>query len=90
MSRDLDDEDYYMSQGGMIPIKWTAPEVIKSTVSKYVINIKAPLLLSVLSLSRLSTSGSTPQRVMCGALVYWCMRCGALDTHHLEVRHLMR
>lgn len=28
MSRDLDDEDYYMSQGGMIPIKWTAPEVI--------------------------------------------------------------
>ena len=31
MSRDLDDEDYYMSQGGMIPIKWTAPEVIKSS-----------------------------------------------------------
>ena len=28
MSRDLDDEDYYMSQGGIIPIKWTAPEVI--------------------------------------------------------------
>ena len=27
MSRDLDDQDYYMSDGGMIPIKWTAPEV---------------------------------------------------------------
>ena len=27
MSRDLDDQDYYMSEGGMIPIKWTAPEV---------------------------------------------------------------
>ncbi len=28
MSRDLDDDDYYVSQGGKIPIKWTAPEVI--------------------------------------------------------------
>ena len=29
MSRDLSDSDYYVSQGGQIPIKWTAPEVIK-------------------------------------------------------------
>ena len=28
MSRDLADEDYYLSQGGQIPIKWTAPEAI--------------------------------------------------------------
>ncbi len=28
MSRDLADEDYYMSQGGKIPVKWTAPEAI--------------------------------------------------------------
>jgi hypothetical protein len=27
MSRDLDDNDYYVSNGGKIPIKWTAPEV---------------------------------------------------------------
>ena len=27
LSRDLEDEDYYISQGGKIPIKWTAPEV---------------------------------------------------------------
>ena len=27
MSRDLMDESYYVSHGGMIPIKWTAPEV---------------------------------------------------------------
>ena len=27
MSRDLMDEDYYMSHGGQIPVKWTAPEV---------------------------------------------------------------
>ena len=26
MSRDLVNDDYYMSQGGKIPIKWTAPE----------------------------------------------------------------
>ena len=31
MSRDLSDSDYYVSQGGKIPIKWTAPEVIDET-----------------------------------------------------------
>ena len=29
MSRDLADETYYISRGGKIPIKWTAPEVRK-------------------------------------------------------------
>ena len=28
MSRDLAEEDYYVSQGGKIPVKWTAPEAI--------------------------------------------------------------
>ena len=27
MSRELLDEDYYVSHGGKIPVKWTAPEV---------------------------------------------------------------
>lgn len=27
MSRDLAQQDYYISQGGQIPVKWTAPEV---------------------------------------------------------------
>ena len=27
MSRNLEDEDYYISHGGKIPVKWTAPEV---------------------------------------------------------------
>ena len=30
MSRDLMDENYYISHGGKIPVKWTAPEVIGS------------------------------------------------------------
>ena len=28
MSRDLADETYYISHGGMIPVKWTAPEAL--------------------------------------------------------------
>ena len=28
MSRDLQDADYYVSTGGKIPIKWTAPEAL--------------------------------------------------------------
>ncbi len=27
MSRELMDESYYVSHGGKIPVKWTAPEV---------------------------------------------------------------
>ena len=32
MSRDLSDSDYYVSHGGKIPIKWTAPEVTKELI----------------------------------------------------------
>ena len=28
MSRDLADEQYYVSHGGKIPVKWTAPEAL--------------------------------------------------------------
>ena len=28
MARDLADEEYYISRGGKIPVKWTAPEAI--------------------------------------------------------------
>ena len=27
MSRDVVDENYYVSKGGKVPVKWTAPEV---------------------------------------------------------------
>ena len=29
MSRDLQDETYYRSHGGMVPVKWSAPEAIQ-------------------------------------------------------------
>ena len=28
MSRDLQDADYYVSSGGLIPVRWTAPEAV--------------------------------------------------------------
>ena len=28
MSRDLMDENYYVSHGGKVPVKWTAPKVL--------------------------------------------------------------
>ena len=33
MSRDLMEENYYVSHGGKIPVKWTAPEAL--TYHKY-------------------------------------------------------
>ena len=36
LSRDLLDENYYITKGGMIPWRWTAPEVIvQFTVCKH-------------------------------------------------------
>ena len=35
MSRDLADETYYISRGGKIPVKWTAPEVKYSLVINF-------------------------------------------------------
>ena len=29
LSRDLEDENYYTSSGGLVPVKWTAPEAIR-------------------------------------------------------------
>lgn len=29
LSRDLQDEDYYVSHGGLVPVRWTAPEAIQ-------------------------------------------------------------
>ena len=28
LSRNLDEETYYFSHGGMVPVKWTAPEAV--------------------------------------------------------------
>ena len=33
MSRDLENDSYYISHGGMIPVKWTAPEVMLANYS---------------------------------------------------------
>ena len=29
LSRDLQDDDYYIAHGGLIPVRWTAPEALK-------------------------------------------------------------
>ena len=33
MSRDLIDDNYYITSGGKIPVKWTAPEVLIKLVT---------------------------------------------------------
>ena len=35
MARDVSDDTYYMSSGGKIPLKWTAPEVSTLILSQY-------------------------------------------------------
>ena len=82
MSRDLADETYYVSSGGMIPIKWTAPEVGYSCIMTSA--HKCCLY------HRLYTIRSTPQPVMCGVLGVSCMRYGVSDTNHLKTTLMLR
>ena len=42
MSRDLADENYYVSHGGKIPVKWTAPEVSHRFTSCHSIRVENP------------------------------------------------
>ena len=81
MSRDLADADYYLSQGGKIPVKWTAPEVYIILYTGYA---AGKAIIIGYSIYRPSYTRSTPLPVMCGALVVSCMRYGVLDTNHLK------
>ena len=29
LSRDLEDDDYYLAHGGLVPVRWTAPEALQ-------------------------------------------------------------
>ncbi len=81
MSRDLEDTNYYISQGGIIPVKWTAPEVCKYV---HIIIMKLHFKL-IMYHYRPSTTKSTPLPVMCGALVVSCMKYGVSDSNLLNI-----
>ena len=83
MSRDLADADYYVSHGGKIPVKWTAPEVQYISLAYRIMHAMVTEMLC-----RLFTTRSTQLPVMCGALVVSCMRYGVSDINHLKVTQM--
>ena len=52
MSRDLVYESFYTSCGGMIPVKWTAPEVVRNLCADTYIVIDARAMLVTHSLHK--------------------------------------
>ena len=99
MSRDLQDENYYISNSRKIPVKWTAPEVgfiyqdFPTLLHSFVLfnksKCKNVFLFSPLCI-RLFTFGNIPLKVMFGVLELCCMRFGALDTNHLKITQIKR
>ena len=90
MSRDLDKSSYYVSQGGLIPIKWTAPEVHKTIhlqcthlVELYILQIEFDLQPAHIPQSRHCTIESIPVPLMSGALECSCLRYGQWVGSHL-------
>ena len=57
MSRDLEDGAYYVSQGGKIPVKWTAPEVRNMLAySNVIVQILITVRLQALHFKKYSTA----------------------------------
>ncbi len=84
MSRTVTD-DYYISHGGPIPVKWTAPEVI------FIFNYESTMLPYYYWLSyRLSITRSTPVLVMCGVMELSCTRYGVWDINRLKMSPMIR
>ena len=52
MARDLEESNYYISQGGQIPVKWTAPEVL----TKLSWNLISTFVLQALHYKKYSTA----------------------------------
>ena len=87
MSRGVEDENYYVSRGGKIPVKWTAPEVMWQILTWETQNYLQSLFYKT---CRHFTIRSTPLPVMCGALVVSCMRYGVSDTNLLRCSQMQR
>ena len=76
MSRDILDENYYITSGGKIPVKWTAPEVC---VFKILLKIETYIF------RRQYTTGNIHYSVMFGVMVVYCMRYGVWGTNLLRI-----
>ena len=68
MSRDLIDHNYYITSGGKIPVKWTAPEVATISLEYLCCNLSAYY--------RHYTLRNIRFRVMYGVMDVCCMRYG--------------
>ena len=81
MARDLMDETYYTakSKDARIPVKWTAPEVAMWIVLE--IFLEACINCSS-HLFRHFIIRNTPLTVMCGAMVWCCLRYGQSGRSH--------
>ena len=76
MARDILDGSYYVTSGGKIPVKWTAPEVLCYNNRDWVYH--------TFSYYRQYATESTHCSVTFGVMVVCYMRYGVWDTNHLR------
>ena len=82
MSRDLIDDNYYITSGGKIPVRWTAPEVANDHISH--------LLQHPIAHCRHYITKSTQFRVMYGVMDVYCMKYGVWGVSHMESLIMLR
>ena len=78
MARDVADSNYYVTTGGKVPVKWTAPEVQPFLIAMYH-NDGQNIFFRPCCIKDIQFT------VMYGAMVVCCMRYGALDIFLLKM-----
>ena len=71
MSQDLIDGNHYITSGGKIPVKWTAPEVANDHINH--------LLQHPIALCRHYIIENTQFRVIYGVMDVYCMKYGVWE-----------
>jgi len=64
MARDVADDNYYVTSGGKIPVKWTAPEVVKLMAYSHSHHVADVIMY----IYRQYFTRNIQLKVMCGAL----------------------
>jgi hypothetical protein len=82
MSRDLE-ENYYVSHGGKIPVKWTAPEVRMCC-------LLSTAMVSADLMHRHYTTRSILLLATCGAMESSCTKSGVWDSNHIRILLTLR
>ena len=90
MSRDLASDNYYITSGGKIPVKWTAPEVCIYDIKIQQCIITSYYYILAFCICRPYIIANTQSLVMYGVMDVSCMKYGVWGVNRFMSLAIMR